>query len=359
MTPPRLDLTGNVYVSGRLTTSAGFPFVNPLQPEINTFGGVLVAKYDPTGSTIEFSTSIYSPNSNGGIFPGGVDVDSLGNIFVAGYATNTQLPVTAGAFQAANAGSYDAFIAKINTTAPSPAMAPGGIVPNDGAGSTVTPGEWISIFGTNLAGTIATWTGNFPTSLGGTSVTIDGQLAYLWYVSPTQINLQVPNDAATGTVEVVVTTANGVAYATVTLGNFAPAFSLLDSKHVAGIIIRTDGSGAYGGGTYDIVGPTGSSLGYATVAAKAGDIVELFGVGFGPTSPAVTAGAPFSGAVPTSYPVTLSIHNVSVTPSFAGETGAGLYQINLTIPAGLGTGDVSLQASVGGAQTPAVVISLQ
>ena len=57
--------------------------------------------------------------------------------------------------------------------------------------------------------------------------------------------------------------------------------------------------------------------------------------------------------------MTLSINNVSVTPFFAGESSAGLYQLNITIPPGLGAGDVSLQASVGGAQTPTVVISLQ
>jgi uncharacterized protein (TIGR03437 family) len=58
--------------------------------------------------------------------------------------------------------------------------------------------------------------------------------------------------------------------------------------------------------------------------------------------------------------VHLTIGSTAVTPSFAGLTSAGLYQINLTIPAGLGTGDVSLLASVGGAQTPSqVVISLQ
>jgi uncharacterized protein (TIGR03437 family) len=51
---------------------------------------------------------------------------------------------------------------------------------------------------------------------------------------------------------------------------------------------------------------------------------------------------------------------VNVTPLFSGLSGAGLYQLNLTIPPGLGTGDVSLQASVGGVQTPTgVVISLQ
>jgi hypothetical protein len=53
--------------------------------------------------------------------------------------------------------------------------------------------------------------------------------------------------------------------------------------HVAAIILRTDGSGAYGSGasSYDILGPTGTSLGYKTVAAKAGDLVELYGIGFG------------------------------------------------------------------------------
>jgi uncharacterized protein (TIGR03437 family) len=146
----------------------------------------------------------------------------------------------------------------------------------------------------------------------------------------------------------------------VTLAQFAPSFFLLDSKHVAGIIPRPNGSGAYGGGTYDILGPTGTSFGYATVAAKAGDTVELFGTGFGPTNPPVSAGQPFSSAAPTTSPVNLLINKVSLTPSFAGLSGAGLDQINLTVPAGLGTGDVPLAATVGGAQTQSgVVISLQ
>jgi uncharacterized protein (TIGR03437 family) len=218
----------------------------------------------------------------------------------------------------------------------------------------------VSIYGTNLATETATWTGNFPTSLGGTSVTIDGKQAYLSFVSYGQINLQAPNDNATGIVPVVITTSSGTVKSTVTLAQFGPAFFLLDSTHVAGIILRANGKGAYGGGTYDIIGPTGTSLGYATLAAKAGDNVALFGNGFGPTSPSEPAGQPFSGAAATINPVTLRINNVSVTPTFAGLSGPGLYQINLTIPTGLGTGDASLQAMVGGVQTPSgAVISLQ
>jgi uncharacterized protein (TIGR03437 family) len=201
---------------------------------------------------------------------------------------------------------------------------------------------------------------NFPANLGGTSVTVNGKSAYLWLVSPTQINLQSPNDTTTGPVPVVVRTPGGTVTSTVTLAPFAPSFSLLDSKHVTGIIIRSNGSGAYGGGSYDIIGPSGDSLGYSTVAAKAGDNIELFAVGLGPTTPPVQPGQVFSGSAPTINSVSLSINSVNVLPGFSGLTSAGLYQINLTVPAGLGTGDVPLVATVSDAQTQTgVVISLQ
>lgn len=254
-------------------------------------------------------------------------------------------------------GSPDSF--QVNGF-PGPSITPGGIVPIDGTAAMIQPGEWVSIYGANLASSTGSWNGDFPIALGGTSVTVNGKSAYLSFVSPEQINFQAPNDSATGVVLVGVTTASGSTVSTVTIAKFAPSFLLLDAKHVAGIIVRTDGSGAYGGGTYDIIGPTGSSLGYATVAARAGDTIELFGTGFGPTKPAVPPGEAFSGAAPTTNPVTLRINGVSVTPAFTGLSGAGLYQLNLTVPSGLGTGDVSLVATVGGAQTsPAVVISLQ
>ena len=91
--------------------------------------------------------------------------------------------------------------------------------------------------------------------------------------------------------------------------------------------------------------------------------MALFALGLGPTNQTVPAGQAFSGAANTTTPVTLLLNQVSVAPAFAGLTGAGLYQINLTIPSGLGGGDVPLVAfleTAGGAQTPAnVVISLQ
>jgi uncharacterized protein (TIGR03437 family) len=250
---------------------------------------------------------------------------------------------------------------QLNVTAgTAPTINPSGVVPVFNTGTTVQQGEWISIYGTNLATGTFTWNGDFPQSLGGTSVTIDGKPAYLYFVEPSQVNVQVPNDSATGTVTVAVTTPNGSVTSTVTLSEFGPSLSLIDSKHVAGVIYRFDGSGAYGGGTYDIIGPTGSSLGYRTVAARAGDVIALFGVGFGPTTPAEPAGQAFSGQAATNNTVTMMIDNVSVPLSFSGLSEAGVYQFNLTVPAGLGTGDVPVLAMVGGLQTESnAVIALQ
>lgn len=86
----------------------------------------------------------------------------------------------------------------------------------------------------------------------------------------------------------------------------------------------------------------------------------IFGVGFGPTSPAVPAGKVFAGAASTTNAVQLTIAGKPVTPAFAGLSSAGLYQINVTVPAGLGTGDVALLSTTAGVQTQAgVLLSLQ
>ncbi len=390
-----VDPAGNIYFSDTWMKNA----VRKVSPSgiITTVAGGTAGSFQGDGGPAT-AAGLYMPN--------GVAVDSTGNLYIADTGDNRVRVVSGGvintiagtgALNTSGDGGPATSAALCNPTgilvgpggviyvsdqssiytpngggdgrvrklvpgggASTPTVTSGGVVPVYSTVSTIQAGEWISIYGTNLASSTATWNGNFPMSLGSTSVTVDGKPAYLWFVSPTQINLQVPDDANTGTVPVVVTTPAGSVTTSVTLAQFAPSFSLLDSKHVAGIILRSNGTGAYGGGTYDILGPTGSSLGYSTVAARAGDTVALFAVGLGPTSPIVPSGQSYSGAAATTHSVSLTINSKALTPTFAGLTSAGLYQINLTVPAGLGAGDMPLSLSVGGAQTPSgVVVSLQ
>jgi uncharacterized protein (TIGR03437 family) len=352
--------TGTYSGDGGPATSAGLNFPEGITVDgsgnlyVGDTGNLRVREVSPGGiiTTVAgdgvFDHNIFDPAGDGGPataaelnLPEGVVLDASGNLYIADNLRGRVRKVSGSA-------------------SPAPSITSGRVVPIYSNVNTIQAGEWVSIMGTNLASSTAVWNGAFTTSLAGTSVTIDGKEAYPIYVSPTQINLQAPSDTTTGPVSVVVTAAGGTATSTVTLAQFAPSFCLFDATHVAGIILRSNGSGTQGGGTYDILGPTGNSLGYPTVAAKAGDTVELFAVGLGPTNPSVPAGQAFSGAAPATNSVSLSVNKTNVIPLFAGISSAGLYQINLVVPAGLGTGDVPLVAGVGGLQTPTgVVISLQ
>ena len=240
-----------------------------------------------------------------------------------------------------------------------PAVSPGGVVPVYSSSTTVQPGSWFSIYGTNLAAATTIWNGDFPQTLGGTTVTVNGKNAYLWFVSAGQINAQAPDDTATGTVPVVVTTANGSSMTTITLAKAGPSFLLLvDAKHATGIILTPDGSGSQAGGVYDLLGPSSTGAGFR--AAKKGENIAIYGVGFGPTATAVPAGKVYSGAAAVTTLPTVTLGGVPVTVDFAGIVGAGLYQLNFKIPANVGTGDLALQALVNGVMTQAnIVIPVQ
>ena len=238
---------------------------------------------------------------------------------------------------------------RISAPIAAPVITQGGVVPVYSTAATIQPGEWVSIYGTNLATGNATWQGNFPTSLGGTSVTINGKAAYLWFVSPTQINLQAPADSATGTVSVVITTATGSSRSTVTLAQFAPSFCLLNDTY-ASAIVPTPGSPGNSGAGYDLIGPAGAFLN-PTRPLKAGEVVQLYGVGFGPTNPVVPAGQAFSGAAASVTVPVVTIGGIPATVNFAGIVQAGLFQLNVVVP-NAGSGNQLLRAIVGGVTTP-------
>ena len=152
----------------------------------------------------------------------------------------------------------------------------------------------------------------------------------------------------------------GTVNSTVTLAPDGPCFSLWgDGRHVAAEIVTPGGTGAYGNGSYDLAGPP-DTFSYKTRPVKRGETLVLFGVGFGPTTPAVPAGRIFSGAASITTPVTITIGGVSAEVVFAGMTQAGLYQFNVTVPPNSGGGDQPLQAAVNGVRTQSnVVIAVQ
>jgi hypothetical protein len=110
---PRLDAAGNVYITGQGTYA--YPVANPLAANAQSpNGGVFVTVFDSTGSTIVFSTLIFSP-SGVALYPGGIDIDSQGAIYVGGGTFAADLPVTSGVLNSSCAGciSRSGFLAKI------------------------------------------------------------------------------------------------------------------------------------------------------------------------------------------------------------------------------------------------------
>src|SRR5215207_1926106 len=104
-----VDSFGSAYVTGK-TAAADFPTT----PEAfqTTFGGgdaLFVAKLNPQGTALVYSTYINGASGNG------IAVDSAGNAYVTGEASTPNFPTTPGAFQTAPYG-FDTFVTKLNAT---------------------------------------------------------------------------------------------------------------------------------------------------------------------------------------------------------------------------------------------------
>src|SRR5579883_1301288 len=183
-----------------------------------------------------------------------------------------------------------------------------------------------SIKGTNLAPpndsriwTAADFVNNqLPAQLDGVSATVNGKPAFIYYISPGQLNILTPPDALSGPVQVQ-TSVNGVVSNTMTVpaASIAPSFFVFDGVHVVGTHLN------------------GADLGPATLypglttPAKAGETVILYGNGFGPTSVAVVSGSQTqSGNLP-AFPV-VTIGGSPAVVGFAGLISPGLFQFNVT-----------------------------
>jgi uncharacterized protein (TIGR03437 family) len=209
--------------------------------------------------------------------------------------------------------------------------------------------------------------GAFPTELGCVGVQVTGPgLAQpvslpIVFVDPTQINAQMPEFVGTGPVGVtVILNPGGVNAVPSGMGTvnslqaFAPAFFLFPNSTSIAAEEALTGS---------IVANPNIVAGAAP--AKPGDIVSLFGTGFGGTDPATVAGQIPSVMATLTNPVTVQIGGVTLASSDVQYAGlspgsiSGLYQFNVVIPASTPNGDIPVTISIGGVQTPSATIPVQ
>jgi uncharacterized protein (TIGR03437 family) len=346
--PIQLDGRGNVYIMGQ--AGPGFPLVNPVEPPVTPgYMEVTIAELDPAGANLLFSTRIGASGGVGTTNPAGMAVDSSGNIYLAGNIAGPGLITTPGAFQTTASSStccYHGFVAKIASTPPQITA----VVDAAGYQSGISPGAWISIFGTNLAYTTRLWRdseilgGKLPTLLDGVSVTIDSKLAAVNYISPLQLNVQVPDDTATGPVPVVVTTPQGTATINVPMQTVSPGLFMYQAANARYVAAQH--------ADYSIVGPPGLYPG-ASSPAKPGEVIILYATGFGPTTPPTPSGQVVTNSAPVANlsAISVTIGGTQAPVHWAGITIAGVWQLNVQVPAATATGDAAIMAQIGGRST--------
>jgi uncharacterized protein (TIGR03437 family) len=210
--------------------------------------------------------------------------------------------------------------------------------------SDLAPGGLFTLFGKFLsAATAEAASSPLPTRLGGAEVIINGVKAPLLYVSPNQINGQVPAELAAGPGGIIVRTGLGqTSSIPVTLGSAAPEFFLIDGQVLA---LNPDGT----------INSPGNP-------APQGSFLSAFLTGQGSVTPPVSSGraAPL---VPLSRVIAVSsakIGGQDATVFFLGLAPGfvGLAQVNIEIPAGV-TGTVSLEITIDGTAQASGVISVE
>ena len=104
-----VDGTGSAYVTG-WTASPNFPLSAPLFPNFGGIRNAFVAKLNPAGTALIYSTYLGGSGTDSG---NGIAIDSSNAAYVTGSTTSSNFP-TQGAIQAALAGGMDAFVTKLN-----------------------------------------------------------------------------------------------------------------------------------------------------------------------------------------------------------------------------------------------------
>jgi uncharacterized protein (TIGR03437 family) len=220
--------------------------------------------------------------------------------------------------------------------------------------TTTAPGAILSIYGTNLA-TYTSDLGGFnqatalTTSMNGVTATIGGKNAPIYFVSPGQLNVQVPFEVTAGSQPIVVTSAGGTsAGSNVTVASVAPSIFILDQTTSLGAIVKNS--------DFSVI--------TATNTVKAGDTIVIFSTGLGQTTPPAITGTLLVPPSPTTFnntaavTVTIGGQNATVVYSIASPGFAGLYQTAVTVPSGA-SGSAKVVLSAGGTASNSVNIAVQ
>jgi uncharacterized protein (TIGR03437 family) len=211
----------------------------------------------------------------------------------------------------------------------------------EGEAATIAPNTWVEIKGLNLApvGHTRIWqdsdfaNNQMPKQLDNVSATVNGKAAYVYYISPTQVNILTPPDAMSGPVQVLVN--NGAAASTFT----AQAQALSLSFFVFG-------AGPYVAATH----ANGTLLGPAS-PAKPSETIVLYANGFGTTSTPVASGAVSQSGTLSPLPV-VKIGGIGAMVMFAGlNITPGEFQFNVVVPPNTPDGDQTITATYNGLTT--------
>jgi len=257
-----------------------------------------------------------------------------------------------------NDGYSDNIVLTLTGPAASNAPTIGGIISlsDFGALPNVSAGSLIEIYGTNLSATSRKWSGSdfngvhAPTSLDGVSVTVAGQAAFVNFISSGQVNVQVPDGIGTGLVPIVLKNSAGSSNAfTVTAvntaaGMLAPGVFKIGGKQYVAAFVGPDYKSTF-------ALPAGAISGVSSRAAKPGETVVIYGVGFGPVTPTIPSGTLPSGSNTLTNDLQVQFGGNPATVQYDGLSGDIVYQINVVVPA-IADGDaIPLTFSLGG--TPA------
>ena len=346
-----LDASNNVWTTGGDFGST-LPVTSDALPHTIAAGAsdnVWVAEIDTTHSKILHAT--YLAGSGGGQ-PGDIALGLDGSVYVAGESLSTDFALTGTPFKNVQVTDYAAYLMRLVFSSSGGGNIPSIAAVLNGASfqNGFTPGAFMTITGTNLSTVIDGWNskvvnGQLPTSLDGVSVSVGGKPAYVSFISPTQINVVAP-DVPPGPVSVTVTNAQGTSTGFPTLAIAEqPGFFLFNNTYA--VATHLDFTLAIKNGTF---------AGLTTVAAKPGDVIILWGTGFGPTNPPVPASALTpAGTFVSAKPVTVkvgtedaTVYGAALAPGFAA-----LYQVGIQIPTSLADGDYPVVATVDGQSSPA------